>query len=423
MFALHPRPELDQSCPVCPDRPALEVLGFQIPCLFTLIETRCPQCRREFLVQRPRSWGLHDWTMLEPATGEVYSSLPGGWLERMLAWGWQSKHDRPVAIETVTRRPVRRPLIVNCLEYFYGHCLGRLFDVPKVVERHPDRDVIVIVQRSLAWLVAEGVAELWIVDIPLGLGHAFSPALAAELKRRITQFDECGVDGTGLASKTDITKLTRIAPFDWLAEQALVTALVTFIVREDRCWLYRARRTPAPEMASQQAHVMNVLAQGLLHHIPGVDIAVIGFGQTGRFADAVLDMRVAPGQLPDEIAWTKRYARSHVVLGVHGSGMLLPAAHAAGSIEIVPLDKFINIGNAYDFIGAEYPVDSVRHHHFLPMSVTLTEVATLIGATLHFVRSAAHARQALRADPAERQRLETSHGHLRHFPEPIVIEG
>jgi len=422
MQALHPRPELNQFCPVCPDRPQLEVGGFQIPSLFTLIEARCPQCRRDFLVLRPNSWGLHYWAMLEPATGKVHSSMPDGWLERMLAWGWQSKHDRPVAIETVSHRPVRRPLIVNCIEHFYGHCLGRLFDVPKVVANNPDRDVIAIVQRPLAWLVADGVAEVWIVDTPLDQGHAFSSALAAELKRRIAQFDECGVDGTGLASKTDITKLTRIARFDWLAEASLARAAITFVVREDRCWLYRARRTPQAEMARQQVEIMNVLAQGLLHYIPGVDIAVVGFGQTGRFVAGVQDMRVGLGQAPDEIAWTRRYANSHIVLGVHGSGMLLPAAHAAASIEITPLDKFVNIANAYDFIADEYPVDAVRHHHFLPMSVSLTEVATLIGATLHFVRTSAYARQAHRADPATLERLQAQYGHLQNFPQPMIIE-
>jgi hypothetical protein len=423
MQALHPRPDLKQFCPVCPARPLLEPIGFQIPCLFTLIEARGPSCQRNFLVQRPRSYGRDDWMMLEPDTGKVYSSLPGEWLERMLEWSWRSKHDRPVSIQTVTRRPVRRPVVVNCIEYYYGHCLGRLYDLPNVVAGNPDRDVIAIVQRPIAWMVPDGVAELWIVDTPLSEGHAYSPALAAELKRRITQFDECGVDGSSITGSVDITKLTRIEPFDWLAEASLGRPVVTFVIREDRCWLYRARRTPQEEIPRRQAEIMNLLAQGLTHYVPGIDIAVVGFGQAGQFAPGIHDMRVARGQAPDEIAWTRRYARSHVVLGVHGSNMLLPAAHAAASIEIMPLEKFVNIANAYQFINKEQPVDAVRHHHFLPMSVTLTEVATLINATLHFVRAAAFARQMGRADQATRDRLHLQYRDVLRFPQPIIIEG
>ncbi|MEO8558891.1 MAG: hypothetical protein ABI439_07505 [Rhodospirillales bacterium] len=423
MQALHPRPELHQFCPVCPDRPLLQPLGFQIPCLFTMIEARCPTCHRDFLVQRSRSSAPGDWMMLEPQTGKVHSSLPGEWLERMLDWAWRSKHDRPVSIETITRRPVRRPLVANCIEYYYGHCLGLLYDLPNVLAANPDRDVIAIVQRPIAWMVPDGVAELWIVDTPLSEGHAFSSALASELKRRITAFDECGIDGSSITGSVDISKLTRIKPFDWRAEESLGTPVVTFVIREDRCWLYRARRTPEAEIPLRQAQIMDLLAQGLLHYIPGIDLAVVGFGSAGKFSPSVQDMRVARGQRPDEIAWTKRYARSHIVLGVHGSNMLLPAAHAAASIEIVPLEKFVNMANAYEFISHEPPVDAVRHHHFMPMSITLTEVATLISATLHFVRASAFTQQTKFADQAIRARLHAQYSDVLRFPEPIIIEG
>jgi len=44
-----------------------------------------------------------------------------------------------------------------------------------------------------------------------------------------------------------------------------------------------------------------------------------------------------------ERSWCETYAKSQVVIGVHGSNMLLPTAHAAGCVEILPDDRFGNI--------------------------------------------------------------------------------
>ena len=40
-----------------------------------------------------------------------------------------------------------------------------------------------------------------------------------------------------------------------------------------------------------------------------------------------------------EILWNGVYAKSHIVIGVHGSHMLIPSALAAGFINIVPRYK------------------------------------------------------------------------------------
>src|SRR5690606_29651126 len=44
-----------------------------------------------------------------------------------------------------------------------------------------------------------------------------------------------------------------------------------------------------------------------------------------------------------ERRWCEIYARSHVVIGIHGSNMLLPTAFAAGCVEILPAFRTYNI--------------------------------------------------------------------------------
>jgi len=44
-----------------------------------------------------------------------------------------------------------------------------------------------------------------------------------------------------------------------------------------------------------------------------------------------------------ERSWCEAYARSQLVVGVHGSNMLLPTALAAGCVEILPHDRQGNV--------------------------------------------------------------------------------
>ena len=55
--------------------------------------------------------------------------------------------------------------------------------------------------------------------------------------------------------------------------------------------------------------------------------------------------------LGTELAWCRMYAGSQVVVGVHGSNMILPTAHAAGCVEILPHDRY---GNMVQDISVRY---------------------------------------------------------------------
>ena len=52
-----------------------------------------------------------------------------------------------------------------------------------------------------------------------------------------------------------------------------------------------------------------------------------------------------------ETAWCNVYSRSHVVIGIHGSNMLLPTALAAGCVEILPTERY---GNMVQDIAVRY---------------------------------------------------------------------
>src|SRR5690606_28596791 len=55
------------------------------------------------------------------------------------------------------------------------------------------------------------------------------------------------------------------------------------------------------------------------------------------------DKRTTKMNAEIERDWCRLYAQSHVVIGVHGSNMLLPTAHAAGCVEVLMEERDRNV--------------------------------------------------------------------------------
>jgi len=74
-----------------------------------------------------------------------------------------------------------------------------------------------------------------------------------------------------------------------------------------------------------------------------VDFYIAGLGQTGNFKGYAIDERETVMNREAEVKWCKIYASTHVVIGVHGSNMLIPTALAAGCVEILPEERYGNM--------------------------------------------------------------------------------
>ena len=74
-----------------------------------------------------------------------------------------------------------------------------------------------------------------------------------------------------------------------------------------------------------------------------LDFAVAGLDRPGDFPEWIADLRTRELNTEIERAWCERYARSHVVIGVHGSNMLLPSAHAGAVFELMPATRWGNM--------------------------------------------------------------------------------
>ena len=116
----------------------------------------------------------------------------------------------------------------------------------------------------------------------------------------------------------------------------------------------------------------------------GVLVNTVAVGITGGgqypidLGYAIHDHRQRAPLTPEqERTWCERYAQSHLVVGVHGSGMLLPTSLAAGFICLLPPDKLAHY--AEDVLMAhDNPIHQTLLGRFLPTSASPKQVAAMI---------------------------------------------
>jgi hypothetical protein len=132
-------------------------------------------------------------------------------------------------------------------------------------------------------------------------------------------------------------------------------------------------------------HVIR-LAEALRASVPQLDFAVVGLGQGGDLPDWIADLRTRDITTVVEKRWCERYARSHVVIGVHGSNMLLPSGHAGATVELLPPDRLGNI--LQDLLLREDDArETLYRVRLLPLSTHSQEVAEVVLGLLKYQAS------------------------------------
>jgi hypothetical protein len=140
---------------------------------------------------------------------------------------------------------------------------------------------------------------------------------------------------------------------------------ITFVLREDRWWMgttidywfYRMCRRLG--VLSVGSRILSWRQNGLIkktiklieRELTDVNFFLVGLGQTGMFDSRITDARRSQVNDIVEREWCEVYAKSHVVIGIHGSNMLLPTALAAGCVEVLPEDRY---GNMIQDISVRY---------------------------------------------------------------------
>lgn len=409
VIRLHPQTdaaEVDLLCPHCSIR--LDVAGWLVPGMRCLAELRCTRCARDFYGDLPAGQGLYTPQLIERETGIVHDAYGVAWFADWMRNSYAERTSEAVEVTTrkATGQPNRAAVLLNCLDTLYGHALLKLLNAQHYLDARTNLDLIVVVQSALAWLVPAGVKETLVVNLPLCDGTQWNEFVAKKIRDAVERYETCYLSPAfshPSACDFAIERFTGVAPFqldEWDERAARPT--VTFISRDDRLW-HDERKTGATRkmtakikrklinrvhsFGEQPSRIVR-LAETLRHTLPRLDFAVVGFGVRGGLPKWITDAREKNIDEKIERAWCRRYAESHVVIGVHGSNMLLPSAHAGAVIELVPADRWGNILQDFIVPCLNVPRADARETMFrqrlMPLSTSPEIVAHLADTIIRF---------------------------------------
>jgi hypothetical protein len=397
MIRLHPLPDTDHLCAYC--QVPLETLGWYIPGMRNLASLRCPACAREFYGDLAAGQALYSPQLLEKETGRVHDAHNVEWFAGWLREAYARRASEPLPFEVQERRPLTRAVVLlNCLDTIYGHALLKLLNAQYYLDHRPDVDLILMIPRCLVWMIPEGVAQVWVVDLPLRRGTEWNDWLGHEIHRRMEAFEAAFLSvafSHPHPDDYDIERFTRVNPFpldEWAAR--LKRPTVTFIWRDDRLWRapldasstylekakQRFRRAASNPLRGQRRLVCE-LAERLKQEWPALDFAVAGLGRAGDFPGWITDLRRTAIDSAIEREWCARYASSHVVCGAHGSNMLLPSAHAGATVELLGSERWGNYLQDILFRRGDCRETFFRYR-FVPETTTPAMLADLLNLLL-----------------------------------------
>ena len=396
------KPSLETLSPGCPKcRSALAGEGFLITGMRNLADLRCSQCGGEFYGDLPSGQALFTPILLDKESGAVFDKYNAPWFSGWLADAYRERSREPLGFETRKFSPIKNKVIVlNCLDALYGHSLLKLLNAQHYLDHRPDFSLLVIAPPFLEWLLPEGIAEAWIVDLPLRRGTVWNDWLAGEIAERLEAFAEVFLSvafSHPHPEDFDIERFTRVKPF--ALENFAASAghpVITFSWREDRLWesknslkaadfakLKRLFGSIENRLVEQTRKIVQ-FAEALRKEFPALDFAVAGLGKTGGFPAFIKDLRLTELNAAAERRWCARYAASHAVVGVHGSNMLLPSAHAGSVVELLGEDRQGNFLQDILLRGAGDAREMLFRYRFAPPSTAPEDLAQIISNLLRY---------------------------------------
>lgn len=404
---IHPDMEFETACPFTGG--SLRAIDWAVPGSWTLAKVRSAETGHTYWTDLPFGHGLLAPCFLDVASGEVVR--PGGerWYADATRAAWRARTTKPTTVRVERGRKARRVCLVNCLNPYWGDAVSLLLRINQL-RVHTDLDIVVLATANLAWLIPDFVAEAWLVDDSLPSTAEWNDQLAEQVKTLVLALDVCYIPVTfqpAQLSSQELFEFSRVHPFVHSAwnERLRERPVVTFAWRDDRCWsedgdppaspaspLARSRylrgasryyrRAVAARALREQTRRVAALAERLRTHIPTLDFGVMGVGRGTPLPTWITDLRRGAIDETTEREWCGRAAESHVVVGVHGSHMLLPSGHAGATIELLPRQRIVNILQDL-LVPVDGPREAMYRCRVLPLDTPAVVVADTILSVLY----------------------------------------
>jgi hypothetical protein len=349
-------------------------------------ESVCPKCKAKIIEDLPVGHArTHSYKV--DLENRIVFGKPNTmlWLGKPFLESLQNPQYQTLKISKEVFKQYERVIILNCIDNLYGHCLLKLLNAQRHLDGHPDYGLVAIVPKFIRWMVPEGCAEVWTVDMPLNQGQCYYPTFDNFCREESNRFREIYVsEAYSHPAHFNITRFTRVPKYVFDKVDRLK---ITFCWREDRPWcsyfaflLFRKINLLSLLVPIQTGKVIRLFKK-IKAKIPQATFTVVGLGKKTNFPEWIEDLRVDNYDEKIERDLCKIYSQSCLVIGVHGSNLLLPSAHAGMAIDLMPENRWNNI--AQDIL---YQEDNPRlaafRYRYLPIQTSITELASIASSMI-----------------------------------------
>ncbi|MYM55962.1 hypothetical protein [Thalassovita mangrovi] len=348
----------------------LKMGKLRVPGHRVLADATCPQCSDEYFIDVPSSFAL-----LSPVR---YCHTQQRHLGAAILPFWQNWFDKmmeaqaEVEVEINLGKAVERPLLLHCLDPIFGHALKRLFHADAYMKRYPERPLIPLIAPWLQSFLPEGIAGAITVKWKGGSGLGWSRELDNRMAAFIQQYpgtEFCQTVPSLASEDIDISRFSGVQPMERSSGRNRARPTVCYVWRDTRCW-----------GGSIEAQLENVqqLRRQLLSETPDMRFVVAGISSSDRWDDETEFLLFEkPGPEQDR-QLNLLYSQSDVVIGGHGSNMILPSAHAGGTVELVPPKRWHNAWTASFFRSDCSPAEAVFYHRYLPDTTDIGTICDVV---------------------------------------------
>lgn len=358
MIKLFPKNNLQSLSPCCGHQvePNSDYLFLGI---HFLVKSFCGKCGQGYFCTLPVGHTLR-YPICITEDGHVFNRIKiPDWLVDPFLMAFKEQNQSKLSIiKKKTHNETGRVILLNCLDYCYGHVFWKLLNAERHL-RQAGFGLVVIIPASFIWLVPEAVEEVWVVEGPIKQFKKGIQNLDGFIKEQIERFDEVYLSRAYVHldhTEINIENFVKTKKFDLnVFDQA--KPIITFVMREDRFWIknridelfyklcikFRLLSKFKLYFVRRQNGLIRKTARALKKQLPDCLMFATGLGNSGKLSKIITDNRVDVIDLQVEKAWCEIYAQSHIVFGVHGSNMIIPTSLAAGFIEILPDYKIPNL--------------------------------------------------------------------------------
>ncbi|MGI0484475.1 hypothetical protein ACN4EK_03500 [Pantanalinema rosaneae CENA516] len=378
VIQVSPQIQHQSSCPYC--QVVLKPSSLLWAGMFICTRLSCQICGAEIIEELPIGHAENAVSQVDLVKQVAFGNC---WTRELLLANLINPEQKVVNLNREIFQQRDRVIILNCIDYLYGHCLLKLLNAQRHLEDNADYGLVVLIQSFMRWLVPQGIAEIWTVDIPLRQGNLYYLSLNQTINNEINRFQAVYIsEAFSHPNQFNITNFTGVSHFTWQQKETKVT----FIWREDRLWCSPNLTKILSRLGllfwalMLQNWQIKRLFRHIRRHIPHVKLSVAGLGTHTNFPSWIIDKRVNQFDIQTEYELCQFYAESNLVIGVHGSNMLLPSAHAGMVIDLMPPDRWANF--AQDILYQEKDSRLAAYcYRYLPVQ-TSPKLLALIASTM-----------------------------------------